>query len=123
MENNISKMIKKENKIGVFYTCYTEKAAVEFSLDMLFEIYPEIRVYLVSDGGSDYSFLNSKPYGNNLKRVAFAYCGSLWARGHRLSSQQGLIRLYPDLSSVCGPPAGGSQTEKTKNPPRSNPWI
>jgi hypothetical protein len=67
MENNISKMI--ENKIGVFYTCYTEKAAVEFSLDMLFEIYPEIRVYLVSDGGSDYSFLNYKPYRNNLKTL------------------------------------------------------
>jgi hypothetical protein len=58
-----------KNKIGVFYTCYTEREAVEFSLDKLYEIYPEIKVYLVSDGGCDYSFLNSKHYGDNLKTL------------------------------------------------------
>jgi len=45
---------------GVFYTCYTETHAVDFSLEVLRKIYPECPIYLVSDGGSDYSFLNSK---------------------------------------------------------------
>jgi hypothetical protein len=54
---------------GVFYTCYTEKKAVEYSLEVLFSIYPDVPVYLISDGGSDYSdsekrFRNT---GNNLK--------------------------------------------------------
>ena len=45
---------------GVFYTCYTETKAVDFSITKLLDIYPECPIYLVSDGGSDYSFLNSK---------------------------------------------------------------
>ena len=45
---------------GVFYTCYTETKAVDFSVTKLLEIYPECPIYLVSDGGSDYSFLKSK---------------------------------------------------------------
>ena len=45
---------------GVFYTCYKEKEAVEYSLATLFSVYPECPVYLVSDGGHDYSYLESK---------------------------------------------------------------
>jgi hypothetical protein len=45
---------------GIFYTCYTEKEAVAFSLRELFKIYPSIPVYLVSDGGEDYSFLEKE---------------------------------------------------------------
>lgn len=55
------------NKLGVFYTCYTEKKAVQYSLEKLFEIYPEIPVYLVSDGGCDYSFLYDIFPGKTLK--------------------------------------------------------
>jgi hypothetical protein len=47
----------KEIDFGVFYTCYTEKEAIEHSLSLLYEIYPEVPVYLVSDGGSDFSYL------------------------------------------------------------------
>jgi hypothetical protein len=46
-----------EANLGIFYTCYTEKNAVENSLKKLYEIYNNIPVYLVSDGGSDYEFL------------------------------------------------------------------
>ena len=56
-----------ETKLGVFYTCFTEKKAVQYSLEKLFEIYPEIPVYLVSDGGSDYSFLYDIFPGKKLK--------------------------------------------------------
>tara|TARA_B100000683_G_C12360798_1_gene502978 strand:+ start:141 stop:956 length:816 start_codon:yes stop_codon:yes gene_type:complete len=48
------------NKFGVFYTCYTEKTAVEYSLKIFRKIYPEVPVLLVSDGGSDYSDLEQK---------------------------------------------------------------
>jgi hypothetical protein len=45
---------------GVFYTCYKEIEAVDYSIKVLKEIYPSCPVYLVSDGGSDYSFLEKK---------------------------------------------------------------
>jgi hypothetical protein len=54
-------------QFGVFYTCYTEKAAVEYSLERFFELYPDVPVYLVSDGGSDYAFLEEKFIGRNIK--------------------------------------------------------
>jgi len=45
---------------GVFFTCYTEVAAVEYAINTLKTIYPDCPVYLVSDGGADYSFLKQK---------------------------------------------------------------
>jgi hypothetical protein len=51
---------KKELDFGVFYTCFTEYEAVEYSLDLLYSIYKDIPVYLISDGGSDYSNLSNK---------------------------------------------------------------
>ena len=45
---------------GIYYTCYKEVAAVEHSLDVLYKIYPKCPVYLVSDGGADYSYLENK---------------------------------------------------------------
>ena len=62
-------MSQKKNKIGVFYTCYKEKDAVEYSLDVLYSIYPDIPVYLISDGGSDYRFLKDKAYGKYVEAM------------------------------------------------------
>jgi len=45
---------------GVFYKCYKETSAVEYSLKQLFSIYPDCPVYLVSDGGNDFSYLEDK---------------------------------------------------------------
>jgi hypothetical protein len=45
--------------IGVFFTCYTENEAVEYSLNLLKKVYPDIPVYLVSDGGSNFNYLES----------------------------------------------------------------
>jgi hypothetical protein len=55
------------NKLGIVYTCYNEKKAIEYSLKILNSIYPDIKVYLASDGGLNYSYLE-KEY-NNLKTV------------------------------------------------------
>jgi len=56
-------------EFGVFYTCYTEKKAVDYSLEVLYKIYPDVPVYLISDGGGDYSDLEKKysDLGFNLK--------------------------------------------------------
>jgi hypothetical protein len=52
--------LKKELDFGVFYTCFTERESVEYSLDLLYSLYPDIPVYLISDGGCDYSDLSAK---------------------------------------------------------------
>jgi hypothetical protein len=55
---------------SVFFTCYTEVDAVSYSIDTLKQIYPDCPVYLVSDGGSDYSFLEQK-YSNIKTNLEF----------------------------------------------------
>lgn len=52
-------------KLGFFYSCYKEKRAVEYSLSQLIIHYPESPIYLVSDGGIDFSYL--KNYYSNLE--------------------------------------------------------
>lgn len=49
-----------KSQLGVFYTCFTEKKSVEYSLEELYKHYPDIPVYLVSDGGSNFNFLKEK---------------------------------------------------------------
>jgi hypothetical protein len=58
-------------EIGVFYTCYTEKKAVDYSLEVLYQFYNNVPVYLVSDGGSDYSDIEIKwkTLGFNIKTL------------------------------------------------------
>lgn len=48
---------------SVFYTCFTETNAVDYSIGVLRSIYPDVKIYLVSDGGNDFSFLKNK-YSN-----------------------------------------------------------
>jgi hypothetical protein len=45
---------------GVFYTCFKEEDAVGYSVFVLKNYYPDCPIYLVSDGGSDYSFLENQ---------------------------------------------------------------
>lgn len=49
--------------LGVFYICYKEKDAIEFSLTKFRENYPDSPIYLVSDNGLDFSYLK-KDFGN-----------------------------------------------------------
>ena len=56
-------------EFGVFYTCYTEKKAVDYSLEILYGIYPNVPVHLISDGGENYSDIEDKysSLGFNIK--------------------------------------------------------
>lgn len=53
--------------VGFFYTVFTEKRAVEYSFQQLRKWYPDSKVYLVSDGGLDFSFL--KENDSNIETV------------------------------------------------------
>lgn len=56
-----------KEKLGVFFTCFDELEATRFSLNILKRVYPEIRIYLVYEGGIDFSILESEI--SNLKTV------------------------------------------------------
>jgi hypothetical protein len=53
------------SSLGFFFSCYKEKKAVEYSLSELVKHYPDNPIYLVSDGGEDFSHLESQ--FNNIK--------------------------------------------------------
>jgi len=46
--------------VGFFYSVFTEKRAVDYSVEQLRINYPDAPIYLVSDGGLDYSYLEDK---------------------------------------------------------------
>ena len=52
-------------RLGFFYTVFKEKKATEYSIQQLKIHYPDSLIYLVSDGGLDFSYLEGK--FNNLK--------------------------------------------------------
>jgi len=56
----ISQKLTAESDIGFFYTVFNEVEAVDFSITNLKENYPDSFIYLVSDGGIDFSYLESK---------------------------------------------------------------
>lgn len=47
-------------KLGFFFSCYTENMAVENSIAELRKYYPDNSIYLVSDGGSDFTYLKDQ---------------------------------------------------------------
>lgn len=46
--------------LGFFFSCFDEKKAIEYSLSELVKYYPDSPIYLVSDGGEDFSYLKLK---------------------------------------------------------------
>lgn len=46
--------------IGFFYTVFKEKRATEYSIQQLRNNYPDSSIYLVSDGGLDFSYLENE---------------------------------------------------------------
>jgi len=52
--------MKYMTTIGFFFSCYTENEAVENSIDELRKHYPNNPIYLISDGGSDFTYLKDR---------------------------------------------------------------
>ena len=54
---------KPINNIGFIYNCvFKQRKAFEYSLHQIRQIYPESRIYAVSDGGFNYSYLEEIHY-------------------------------------------------------------
>lgn len=49
-----------KNNLGAFFICYKEKTAIEKSIESFRKIYPDAPIYLSSDGGFDYSYMNDE---------------------------------------------------------------
>ncbi len=59
--NNASLDKKPIKDIGFIYNCvYKQKKAFLFSLDSICKIYPKSKIYVVSDGGEDFSFIENE---------------------------------------------------------------
>lgn len=81
--------------LGILYTCFKEKKAIEFSIHMLRQVYPDIKIYLVSDGGFDYSYLKND-YSNIetvLDQDTISSTKSITPNNFKLSENQEKIKL------------------------------
>ena len=47
------------SNFGVFFTCFKEKVATEFAISNLRTHNPDVPIFLISDGGTDFSYLES----------------------------------------------------------------
>ena len=61
IQKNGSQKLVPINDIGFIYNCvFKQKAAFIHSVEKIRESYPESKIYVVSDGGLDYSFLQDE---------------------------------------------------------------
>lgn len=59
-DNRVNKNKVPIDDIGFIYNCiFNQKRALVHSVESICEVYPESKIYLVSDGGLDYSFLEN----------------------------------------------------------------
>lgn len=60
-ENNASNKKIPIESIGFIYNClFKQKKAFEYSVEAIRKVYPESKIYAVSDGGLDYSYLEDE---------------------------------------------------------------
>lgn len=61
VENNASDTRYPIESIGFVYNClFKQKKAFEYSVEAIRKIYPESKIYAVSDGGLDYSYMENE---------------------------------------------------------------
>ena len=61
VQNNAEGELIPIDDIGFIYNCvFKQKAAFVHSVEKIREVYPESKIYVVSDGGLDYSFLQDE---------------------------------------------------------------
>ena len=63
VQNNAEGELIPIDSIGFIYNCvFNQKAAFVRSVEAIREVYPESKIYAVSDGGLDYSFLEDENF-------------------------------------------------------------
>tara|TARA_B100000902_G_C27279515_1_gene900865 strand:+ start:1063 stop:1965 length:903 start_codon:yes stop_codon:yes gene_type:complete len=65
VQDNASKTKKlidgEDTTVGFIYNCvYKQKRALEYGLESIRDLYPKSKIYIVSDGGMDFSYLEDK---------------------------------------------------------------
>ena len=62
-ENNASDERVPIESIGFIYNClFKQKRAFEHSVEAIREVYPDAKIYAVSDGGLDYSYMEDENF-------------------------------------------------------------
>jgi hypothetical protein len=62
-ENNASDKRLPIESIGFVYNClFKQKRAFEYSVEAIKKVYPDAKIYAVSDGGLDYSYLEDENF-------------------------------------------------------------
>lgn len=93
------------SSLGFFFSCYKEKKAVEYSLSELIKHYPDSPIYLVSDGGLDYSYLESdfKNLKTNLEEDTMSETFKITAGRSGCNKNIGnyLEEYYQDVIKKC----------------------
>ena len=96
------------NRLGVFFTCYTEEEAVKYSIDKLKEIYPDVPVYLVSDGGSDFSQIKEKYRDVETRLEKVRYAAPKFTLNKHFKSR----KIYDDVAGTAAYVISKSYCEK-----------
>ena len=61
IENNASDKTIPINDIGFIYNCvFKQRKAFEYSVKSIKKVYPDSKIYVVSDGGFDYSYMEDE---------------------------------------------------------------
>ena len=61
IQNNASDTMIPIEDIGFIYNCvFKQKKAFEYSVEAIKRVYPESKIYVVSDGGLDYSYMEDE---------------------------------------------------------------
>ena len=61
IQNNASDKMIPIDDIGFIYNCvFKQKKAFEYSVEAIRRVYPESKMYVVSDGGLDYSYMEDE---------------------------------------------------------------
>ena len=61
IQNNASDKMIPIDDIGFIYNCvFKQKKAFEYSVEAIKRVYPESKIYVVSDGGLDYSYMEDE---------------------------------------------------------------
>ena len=61
IQNNASDTMIPIDDIGFIYNCvFKQKKAFEYSVEAIKRVYPESKIYVVSDGGLDYSYMEDE---------------------------------------------------------------
>ena len=78
-ENNASDERVPIESIGFIYNClFKQKRAFEHSVEAIREVYPDAKIYAVSDGGLDYSYMEDENFKFSMEEDTVSDLKKVW---------------------------------------------